>query len=112
MKINILSNLRENSLVTAHDALYLVAGDWMILRSGTTGSMPGQEIFVVLAPSDGSVWRRLKNRVKYGGYKTRYGVDQKKVNLVLDQLERCGFLHGVQYVSNNTSIVILDIAKF
>ena len=41
-----------------------------------------------------------------------YGVDQKKVNLVLDQLKRCGFLHGVQDVSNNTSIVILDIAKF
>ena len=40
-----------------------------------------------------------------------YGVDQKKVNLVLDQLERCGFLHGVQHVSKNTSIVILDIAK-
>ena len=36
----------------------------------------------------------------------------KKVNLVLDQLERCGFLHGVQDVSNNTSIVIFDIAKF
>ena len=36
----------------------------------------------------------------------------KKVNLVLDQLERCGFLHGVQHVSKNTSIVILDIAKF
>ena len=42
----------------------------------------------------------------------KYGVDQKKVNLVLDQLERCGFLHGVQDVSNNTSIVIFDIAKF
>ena len=41
-----------------------------------------------------------------------YRVDQKKVNLVLDQLDRCGFLHGVQDVSNNTSIVILDIAKF
>ena len=39
-------------------------------------------------------------------------MDQKKVNLVLDQLERCGFLHGVQHVSKNTSIVILDIAKF
>ena len=44
--------------------------------------------------------------------KGRYGVDQKKVNLVLDQLERCGFLRGVQHVSKNTSIVILDIAKF
>ena len=42
----------------------------------------------------------------------RYGVDQKKVNLVLDQLERCGFLHGVQHVSKNTSTVIVDIAKF
>ena len=42
----------------------------------------------------------------------RYRVDQKKVNLVLDQLEKCGFLHGVQDVSNNTFIVILDIAKF
>ena len=42
----------------------------------------------------------------------QYGVDQKKVNLVLDQLERCSFLHGVQHVSKNTSIVILDIAKF
>ena len=44
--------------------------------------------------------------------KSTYGVDQKKVSLVLDQLERCGFLHGVQHVSKNTSIVILDIAKF
>ena len=43
---------------------------------------------------------------------SKYGVDQKKVNLVLDQLERCGFLHGVQHVSKNTSTVILDIAKF
>ena len=43
---------------------------------------------------------------------TLYRVDQKKVNLVLDQLERCGFLYGVQDVSNNTSIVIFDIAKF
>ena len=42
----------------------------------------------------------------------KYGVDQKKVNLVLDQLARCGFLHGVQHVSKNTSIVIFDIAKF
>ena len=32
----------------------------------------------------------------------RYGVDQKKVNFVLDQLERCGFLHGVQHVLKNT----------
>ena len=46
------------------------------------------------------------------GYMTKYGVDRKKVNLVQDQLERCGFLHGVQDVSNDTSIVILDIAKF
>ena len=43
---------------------------------------------------------------------TVYGVDQKKVNLFLDQLERCGSLHGVQHVSKNTSIVILDITKF
>ena len=42
----------------------------------------------------------------------RYRVDKKKVNLVLDQLDRCGFLHGVQHVSKNTSIVKLDIAKF
>ena len=42
----------------------------------------------------------------------RYGVDQKKVNFALDQLETCGFLPGVQHVSNNTSVVILDIAKF
>ena len=40
------------------------------------------------------------------------GWTKKKVNLVLDQLERCGVLHGVQDVSKNTSIVILDIAKF
>ena len=42
----------------------------------------------------------------------RYRVDQERVNFVLDQLETCGFLHGVQHVSNNTSIVIFDIAKF
>ena len=42
----------------------------------------------------------------------KYRVDQKKVNFVLDQLERCGFLHGVQHVSKSTSIVILDIASF
>ena len=41
-----------------------------------------------------------------------YGVDQIKVYLVLDQLERCGFLHGVQHVSKNKSIVKLDIAEF
>ena len=40
-----------------------------------------------------------------------YGVDQKKVNFVLDQLETCGFLHGAQHVSNNISIVIFDIAN-
>ena len=43
---------------------------------------------------------------------TNERVDQKKVNFVLDQLERCGFLHSVQHVSKNTSIVNLDIAKF
>ena len=41
----------------------------------------------------------------------KYRVDQKKVNFVLDQLETCGFLQGVQHVSKNTSIVIFDIAK-
>ena len=48
----------------------------------------------------------------YVGFNRRYRVDQKKVNLVLDQLETCGFLQGVQHVSNNTSIVKFDIAKF
>ena len=41
-----------------------------------------------------------------------YRVDQKKVNLYLDHLERCGFLHGVQNVSNNQFIVLFDNAKF
>ena len=35
-----------------------------------------------------------------------------EVNSVLDQLESCGFLSGVEHVSNNTPIVIFDIAKF
>ena len=47
-----------------------------------------------------------------GQFARTFGVDQKKVNFVLDQLERCGFLHGVQHVSNNTSVVFFDIAKF
>ena len=38
--------------------------------------------------------------------------DQKKVNFVLDQLERCVFLHGVQHVSNDIFEVFLDIANF
>ena len=43
---------------------------------------------------------------------TWYGVDQKKVNFDLDQLERCSLLHGVQHVSNNSFTVFFDIAKF
>ena len=52
------------------------------------------------------------NQCGWGTIMKWYGVDQKKVNLVLDQLEKCGFLQGVQHVSNNTSIVIFEIAKF
>ena len=34
-----------------------------------------------------------------------YRVDQKKVNVVLDQLETCGFLQGVQHVSKNFDFI-------
>ena len=36
----------------------------------------------------------------------------KKVYRDLDHVEKCGFLHGVQHVSNNISEVFLDIANF
>ena len=49
---------------------------------------------------------------EYKKWHHKYRVDQKKVNFVLDQLETCSFLQGDQHVSNNTSIVKFDIAKF
>ena len=36
----------------------------------------------------------------------------KKVIFDLDQLERCGFPQGVQYVAINTFVVFLNVAKF
>ena len=36
----------------------------------------------------------------------------KKVYRDLDHVEKCGFLYGVQHVSNNTVEVFLDIANF
>ena len=36
----------------------------------------------------------------------------KKVYPDLDHVEKCGFLHGVQHVSNNIFEVFLDIANF
>ena len=36
----------------------------------------------------------------------------KKVYRDLDHAEKCGFLHGVQHVSNNLFEVFLDIANF
>ena len=36
----------------------------------------------------------------------------KKVYRDLDHVEKCGFLHGVQHVSNNIFEVFLDIANF
>ena len=40
------------------------------------------------------------------------GSFKKKVYRDLDLVEMCGFLHGVQYVSNNIFEVFLDIANF
>ena len=39
-------------------------------------------------------------------------VHSKKVYRDLDQVDKCGFLHGVQHVSNNIFEVFLDIANF
>ena len=61
--------------------------------------------------TDRHIWQQ-KNRYKDKRRERQIWGGPKKVNLVLDQLERCGFLYGVQDVSNITSIVILDIAKF
>ena len=36
----------------------------------------------------------------------------KKVYHDLDHVEKCGFLHGVQHVSNTIFKVFLDIANF
>ena len=36
----------------------------------------------------------------------------KKVNLVLDHIEKWGFLHDVQHVLNNIYEVFLNIANF
>ena len=43
---------------------------------------------------------------------TRNGSFKKKVYHDLDLVEKCGFLHGVQHVSNNIFETFLDIAKF
>ena len=69
-------------------------------------------MFLIIKPFNIGYWIRNFFLILKHTLQVKYRVDQKKVNLVLDQLERCGFLHGVQDVSNNTSIVILDIAKF
>ena len=86
--------VRYNSYTTTEESL---------IFSRAVQQRDSYEIYLPLP-----AFQRKKGRTKV----LRYGVDQKKVNLVLDQLERCGFLHGVQHVSKNTSIVILDIAKF
>ena len=40
------------------------------------------------------------------------GLFKKKVYDDLDHVEKCGFLHGVQHVLNNTFEVFSDIANF
>ena len=40
------------------------------------------------------------------------GSFKKKVYHDLDLVEKCGFLHGVQHVSNNIFKAFLDIANF
>ena len=37
---------------------------------------------------------------------------KKCIHRDLDRVEKCGFLHGVQHVSNNIFEVFLDIANF
>ena len=59
-------------------------------------------IFLAFGFSD---WRRISPDTWVTGH-------SKKVYRDLDHVEKCGFLHGVQRVSNNIFEVFLDIANF